>query len=46
VVGELQLSGEEGNALLVAPRGAKGAPLPAMKSVSSVKSVVEQEDFN
>jgi hypothetical protein len=34
------------HALLVAPHGAKGTPLPAMKVVSSVKSVVEQEDFN
>jgi hypothetical protein len=41
MVGELQLSGEAGNALLVAPHGAKGAPLPATKSVSSVKGVVE-----
>jgi hypothetical protein len=42
-VGEPQLSGEAGNALLVAPHGAKGAPLPSIKSVSSVESVVEHE---
>jgi hypothetical protein len=46
VIGEPQLSGEAGNALLVAPHGAKGAPLSATKSVSSVKGVVEQEYFN
>jgi hypothetical protein len=35
-------AGEAGNAaLLVAPHGAKGAPLSATKSVSSVKGVVD-----